>query len=259
MFFDSHCHLTATALIKDFDAVLQRAREAGVDHLLNIGDTLESSELAIAQCEGAPLWMRAAAGLHPQNALQWNDQSQAELRALAASPHVAAIGEIGLDWVYDETHPEYPGATRPRQIEVFRAQLRLAREFDKPVVIHDREADEAIIETIASVPGTTGIIHCWAGTLEAAQQALDLGLHLGFTGLVTFKNAALVREAVALCPLNRLLIETDAPYLAPTPYRGKRNEPSYVPHTARAVAEIKGIAVEELAKITTNNALQLFG
>lgn len=258
MFFDSHCHLTSPTLSNQFDGVIEHALAAKVSHVLNIGDTLESSRLAMEQCAHSPLWMRAAAGVHPQNALQWDDASASELRELASNSVVAAIGEIGLDWVYDETHPEYPGATRQRQKEVFRAQLLLARELGMPVVMHNREADEDMIEVIASVPGTVGVIHCWAGSLKAAQAALDLGLHLGFTGLVTFKNAGLVREAAALCPLDKLLIETDAPYLAPVPYRGKRNEPSYVPYTARAVAEIKGASVEDIAVVTTANALRLF-
>ena len=258
MFFDSHCHLTSDTLREEFAAVCERAAASGVSHLLNIGDALASSRESIAQCESAPFWMRAAAGIHPQNALEWNEESAAELRELAASPMVAAIGEIGLDWIYDETHPEYPGATRDRQIEVSSEQLKLARELGLPVVVHNREADDAIIETIASVPGSRGVIHCWSGTIEAAKRALELGFHLGFTGLVTFKNAQLVRDAVRLCPLDKLLIETDAPYLAPIPHRGKRNEPSFLPHTALAVAEIKGISIEELAETTRANGLSLF-
>jgi TatD DNase family protein len=203
--------------------------------------------------------MRAAVGVHPQNALQWNDESATELRALAASPNAAAIGEIGLDWVYDDTHAQYPGASRDHQKEVFATQLRLARELDLPVVVHNRDADDDVLEVLASVEDTRGVIHCWAGTVEAAQRALEMGLYLGFTGLVTFKNAESVREVVRLCPLAKLLIETDAPYLAPIPHRGKRNEPAFVPHTARAIAEIKTVSPQELADITRNNALRLFG
>lgn len=257
MFFDSHCHLTSETLRDEFEAVCQRALDAGVSHLLNIGDTLPTSRAALAQCEHSSPWMRAAVGVHPQNALQWKDDSAAQLRALAASSLAAAIGEIGLDWIYDDSHPEYPGATRAKQTEVFTAQLEIARELCLPVVVHNREADEAVLETIATVPGTCGVIHCWAGSIEAAARALELGLHLGFTGLVTFKNAEAVRDAVRLCPLDKLLIETDAPYLAPIPHRGKRNEPSFLPHTARTVAEIKGVSLEELARITRENALRL--
>jgi len=259
MFFDTHCHLTANSLRDEFAGLTARAAQANVTHVLNIGDTLSSSRDAVVQCSQSRVWMRAAAGVHPQNALEWTEKSASELKQLAAHPAIAAIGEIGLDWVYDDSHPEYPGATRLRQIEVFREQLRLARELGKPVIIHNRESDQEIMEVVASVPGTTGVVHCWAGSPDAAQRALELGLHLGFTGLVTFKNAGLVREALALCPLDRLLIETDAPYLAPVPFRGKRNEPAYVPYTARAVAEIKGISVEELAVATMNNGLRMFG
>jgi TatD DNase family protein len=267
MFLDSHCHLTAPQLAPDFEEVLNRALQSGVTEFLNIGDNLESSAEAIKQAElaqrlGTTMW--ATAGVHPQHALEYSfdtkDGTAQALRSLASHPRVRAIGEIGLDFVYDETHAQYPGASRDVQERVFRAQLELAAELQLPVVIHNREADERLMSVIADYrdvsPG--GVFHCFGSAVEVAQRVLDLGFYLGFTGLVTFKNAAEVREAVKLCPLDRLLIETDSPYLAPVPHRGKTNEPSYLPPVAETIASLHNISTEELGRITTQNAIRLF-
>ncbi|HEX8549988.1 MAG TPA: TatD family hydrolase [Abditibacteriaceae bacterium] len=257
--FDSHCHLTSEALRDDFENVVTRAHAAGVTHCLDVADTLDSARAAIIHARAElPIWLRATAGVHPQNALQWNEGAAAELRELASEPEVVAIGEIGLDWIYDEKHPHYPGATRERQTEVFREQLQIARELNLPVVIHNRESDAEILEVVKDFDDVRGVFHCWAGSVEAAQQALELGFFLGFTGLATFKNAENVREVARLCPLDKLLIETDAPYLAPIPHRGKTNEPSFMPFIATKLAEVKGVTTQELAQITTANALALF-
>lgn len=261
--FDSHCHLTSERLAADHARVLRRAREAGVSQLLNIGDSLKTSRAAITQAENAAshkIEMWASVGVHPQNATEYSfDQTTAQLRAMAAHPKVCAIGEIGLDFVYDETHPQYPGATRAVQDRVLRAQLDLAAELQMPVVLHNREADDALLKIAAEYSGrVNGVFHCFGSSPEVARRLLDLGFYLGFTGLVTFKNAPEVREAALLCPLNRLLIETDAPYLAPVPHRGKTNEPSFLPEVARTIAQLHKIEVVELDEITTGNARQLF-
>ena len=258
--FDSHCHLTSDALREEFPNVIARAQTAGVSHCLDVADTFDSARLAIANVQAEKrIWLRATAGIHPQNALQWNDDSPRELRELATQPEVVAIGEIGLDWVYDDTHAQFPGASRARQIEVFRAQLEIARELNLPVVIHNREADDDILKVVEDFADVRGVFHCWAGSVEAATRALELGFYLGFTGLVTFKNAEAIREVARLCPLEKLLIETDAPYLAPIPHRGKTNEPSFLPFIAAKMAEVKDVSIEELIRVTTENALRLFG
>jgi TatD DNase family protein len=262
MFFDSHCHLTSDELAADFEGVLQRAQAAQVTGFMNIGDTLTSSRAACQQCEiatssGFDSW--ASVGIHPQRALEWNDESLNQLRKLASHPRVRAIGEIGLDFVYDETHPVYPGAPRAVQESVLREQLQLAVELNLPVVLHNREADEDLPRVIADFPSLRGVFHCFGSPLEVAKRVLDLGFYLGFTGLVTFKNAQSVRDVAHFCPLDRLLIETDAPYLAPVPFRGKTNEPSYLPRVAQTIAELHNKTIEEIGKITTQNAKRLFG
>ncbi|HEY0074630.1 MAG TPA: TatD family hydrolase [Abditibacteriaceae bacterium] len=262
MFFDSHCHLTSDELAADFEGVLQRAQAAQVTGFMNIGDTLQSSRVACRQCEtatslGFDSW--ASVGIHPQRALEWNDESLQQLRELANHPRARAIGEIGLDFVYDEKHPLYPGAPRSVQETVLREQLQLAVELNLPVVLHNREADEDLPRVIADFPNLRGVFHCFGSPLEVAKRVLDLGFYLGFTGLVTFKNAQSVRDVARFCPLDRLLIETDAPYLAPVPFRGKTNEPSYLPHVAQTIAELHNKTIEEIGEITTQNAKRLFG
>ena len=263
MFFDSHCHLTSEQLAPVLDRVLERALATGVTGFLNIGDNLASTRAAIAQAETAQsrgIEMYATAGIHVQNALEYSEESTEELRQLAKHPLVRAIGEIGLDFVYDEKHAQYPGAPREVQEIVLRDQLQLAVESQLPVVIHNREADEALPRVLSeyanALPG--GVFHCFGSSLETARRALDLGFHLGFTGLVTFKNAQSVRDVAQFCPLDRLLIETDSPYLAPVPFRGKTNEPSYVPRVAETIAALHDLSVDEFAAITTQNAQRLF-
>lgn len=262
MFFDSHCHLTSDELAADFEGVLECAAAAQVTAFLNIGDSLASSKAALEQAQaartrGVSMW--ATAGVHPQRALEWDADSTAQIRALAAHSEVVAIGEIGLDFVYDDTHPQYPGATRGVQEDVLRAQLTIARELKMPVILHNREADKRLPAVMSEFTDLAGVFHCFGSPLEVARRVLEMGFYLGFTGLVTFKNAQSVRDVAKFCPLDRLLIETDAPYLAPVPFRGKTNEPSYVPCVAAMIAELHGIGVEECARITTENARRLLG
>ncbi len=268
MFFDSHCHLTATPLAADFEGVLNRAGESDVTGFLNIADDLASS---LAALQGAAIARQhgfvagATAGVHPQHAQDYHfaavNSTTDALRRLCACRDIKAVGEIGLDFVYDETHPQHPGAPRDVQERVFRAQLELAIETSLPVVIHNREADEALLRVVAEYQGRLagGVFHCFGSSVEVARRVLDLGFHLGFTGLVTFKNAESVRDAARFCSLDRLLIETDAPYLAPVPHRGKTNEPSYLPRVAETIAALHGLSIEEFAEVTTQNAKRLFG
>lgn len=262
MFFDSHCHLSSTQLASQLDDVMQRARDAGVTRILNIADSLSNSSEVIAQSQA--LQNRGFAvfptvGVHPQKALEFHDSTIDELRKLSKYQLVCAIGEIGLDFVYDDAHPDYPGATREVQETVFRAQLDLAVELNLPVVIHNREADEALLKVVEDYRGKVrGVFHCFGSSVEVAKRVLDLGFHLGFTGIITFKNAETVRDVARLCPLDKTLIETDAPYLAPAPHRGKTNEPSFVPLVAKQLAEIHGSSAEEIGEMTTRNACELF-
>lgn len=262
MFFDSHCHLTSEQLAPDFAGLLERAKTQNVSGFLNIGDDLTTSRRALeqaqeAQSQGAQMW--SSAGVHPQNALSWNPYSRDELRALVTSSQVVAIGEIGLDFVYDEAHPQHPGARREVQQDVLRAQLQLALELKLPVVLHNREADDALLAVVAEFSSLRGVFHCFGSDADVARHVLEMGFHLGFTGLVTFKNAESVRDVARICPLERMLIETDAPYLAPVPFRGKTNEPSYLPRVAETLAGLRNISVEEIGRITSENARRLFG
>ncbi|MBW3637743.1 MAG: TatD family hydrolase, partial [Armatimonadetes bacterium] len=232
MFFDSHCHLTDARLFADLEDVLNRAESAQVTQILSIAVDLDDAQRILALCDQKRVF--ASAGVHPASALEWNDASGARLETLARNSSVVAIGECGLDTIYDDSHPEFPGATRARQAEVLEAQLDIAARLQLPVVIHNREADEDLLAILQNWRGklSGGVFHCFSSSPTIARRVLDLGFHLGFTGIVTFKNARELQEVAALCPLERILIETDAPYLAPTPHRGKMNEPSFVPFVA---------------------------
>ena len=259
MFFDSHCHLTDDKLLPQLADVKHRARAADVSAMLSISTDLDDAAAILKLCDGQTIW--ASAGVHPASALKWNDENSAPtLLELARDQRVVAIGEIGLDYRYDDNHPEYPGATRARQAQVFEAQLQIAADLKLPIVIHNREADEDLLAIVAAWKDRLcgGTFHCFGGSIEIARQVLDLGFHLGFTGIVTFKNARETQEVAAMCPLDRMLIETDAPYLAPVPMRGKTNEPSFVPFVATKIAEIKDLTREEIGEATTRSARQLF-
>ena len=261
MFFDSHCHLTSEQLAPQFDDVLGRSQNANVSRILNIADTLESAKMAqhqaeIARSRGFEMW--ATAGVHPQNALEYTDESGEQLQRLLNEKGCVAVGEIGLDYVYDDAHPQHPGATRQHQQKVFRAQIEIALEHDLPVVIHNREADEDLLKIVADYPKLRGVFHCFGSSVEIAHRVLERGFSLGFTGIITFKNAETVREVAKICPLEKMLIETDAPYLAPVPFRGKTNEPSFVPRVAQTLAGLRELPIEEIGAITTRNALELF-
>ena len=252
MFVDSHCHLDDARFADDLDAVLDRAAEAGVTRMLTIGtgDGPPEIDRAVRLAEKYEQ-VYASVGVHPHNASNFTPQTLENLRALAAHPKVIALGEIGLDYHYDFS---------PREVqrEVFVAQLKLAREVGLPIAIHTREAWEDTMTALRehwAVPGErgAGVMHCFTGDPAQAREALDMGFHLSYGGVLTFKTAAQVRESARITPDDRLLIETDAPYLAPVPWRGKRNEPAMMAETARRLAEVRGTTPEHIAAITTAN------
>ncbi|MCC6486059.1 MAG: TatD family hydrolase [Candidatus Hydrogenedentes bacterium] len=247
---DTHCHLQDRAFDEDREAVIARALDA-LEWVVVIGDSLASSEAAAALTREGVF---AAVGVHPYHPEQVDDAGVAVLRELAKRPGVVAIGEIGLDYY------KHNNAPRDAQQEAFRRQLDLAVELILPVVIHNRDSHEdlaAILDAYAGrLPG--GIMHCFAGDAAFVERCLQWGFHVSFAGNLTFPKAGAVREAARAVPLNRLLVETDSPYLAPQPVRGKRCEPAYVAHTAATLAEVFGLAPEDLASRTTENARELF-
>lgn len=263
MLIDSHCHLDFSKFDRDRETVVQRAREAGVEFIINPGYNLESSRRAVALTERYPE-VYAAVGVHPHEAKTVTDEVIAELRLLAAQPKVVAIGEIGLDF-YRDLSP------RDVQRRVFRQQLALATELDLPVIVHDREAHSEVMAILAGYlkfqtsnlkvgdSELKGVLHAFSGDRAMAEKVFDLGFCLGIAGPVTFRNARRLRALVRGLPLKRLLIETDAPYLAPHPYRGKRNEPARVALVAAAVAELHGVGKTEVGEQTAAAARQLFG
>ena len=250
MYFDSHAHLDDRRFDGDRDAVLAKMAENQVTGVMNVGCSLESSRRSVALAETHPhIW--AAVGSHPDDADHVDDALLDQYRALSAHPKVKAIGEIGLDYHYEDV---------PREIQkrAFRMQLALARELDLPVIVHEREAHGDALEILKDFPDVTGVFHCYSGSWEMAQLLLKQGWYLGFTGVVTFKNARRAVEVVENAPLHRLLIETDCPYMAPEPFRGRRCDPSMVPLMAAKIAEIKGVTPEEAGRITVENARRLF-
>ncbi len=259
MFFDSHCHLTDAQFSADLPAVLERAQAADVTQILSISVDLGDTEAILQIADAKRVF--ASVGVHPMHALKWGEPSAARLMTLAHNSRVVAIGECGLDYVYDDTHPEHPGATRARQAQVFEAQLVAAARLKLPVVIHNRDADQDILAILENHQKKLvgGVFHCFGSSPQIAERVLNLGFHIGFTGIVTFKNALELQEVAKICPLDRILIETDAPYLAPMPHRGQMNEPSFVPFVAQKIGELRGKSREEIGQITSDNARRLFG
>lgn len=251
MLFDTHAHYDDEAFDADRDAVLTALPGQGVGLVLNPGCDVESSRKAVQYAAAYP-HVYAAVGIHPENCGGYTAGDLAALRQLAQQPKTAAIGEIGLDYYWAENPP------RDLQQQVLRDQLALARELALPVIIHDREAHADTLSIIREFPGVTGVFHCFSGSPEMAQELLKLGWYLGFDGPVTYKNARRAPEVAAVTPLDRMLIETDSPYMAPVPYRGKRNDSGYVHLIAEKLAEWKGVTPEEMARVTTENGKRLF-
>lgn len=249
---DSHAHLNDPAFSHDLPEVMDRLQKAGVAVVINVGYDIKSSREAVVQAHNWP-FLKAAVAVHPHDAATFDEESARALRGLALDRQVVAIGETGLDY-YRNLSP------RKKQEEVFRWHLKLARQLNLPVIVHNREAHQDILrilrEEADELPG--GVMHCFSGSWETARQCLDLGFYISFAGPVTFKNAVRLREVVTRIPLRRLLIETDAPYLTPEPHRGQRNEPANLRLVAKAVASIRGVAVEEIIETTAANAKALF-
>jgi TatD DNase family protein len=244
---DSHCHLDAEKFAHDLDAVLERAAQAGVTRMLSIGTGDGPPELDRAiHLADRYSQIYASVGVHPHDASKVTPKTFDALRTLGQHPKVVAFGEIGLDYHYDFS---------PREVqrEVFIEQLKLARDLKLPIIIHTREAWPDTMSLLREHWQGPGIMHCFTGDADQAQEALAMGFHLAFGGVLTFRTADNVREAARITPGDRLLIETDAPYLAPIPWRGKRNEPSFMAETARKLAEVRGTTPEEIAAITTAN------
>lgn len=249
--FDTHAHYDDSRFDGDRDAVLATLPEAGVELVLDPGCDLPSSRAAAALAERYG-HVYAAAGIHPENCAGFQDTDLAALRQLLAQPKVAAIGEIGLDYYWAENPP------RDFQQMVFRKQLALAEELDLPVIVHDREAHGDSLSIIREFPAVTGVFHCFSGSPEMAEELLKRGWYLGFDGPITYKNARRAPEVAAITPLERMVVETDAPYLSPVPVRGRRNDSRYLPHVIAKLAEWKGVTPEEMTRITCENGKRLF-
>ncbi len=252
MLFDTHAHYDDERFDEDREQLLASLPEQGVGLVVNPGITLETSRMAVEMAHRYA-HVYAAVGIHPENCHDFVSAQIEELRALAKAEKVVAIGEIGLDYYWEENPP------REVQQEVFRVQLALAQELDLPVIVHDREAHGDTLKIVQEFPGVRGEFHCYSGSPEMAQELLKMGWYLGFDGPITYKNARRAPEVVAVTPLDRMLIETDSPYLTPVPYRGKRNDSTYVHLVAEKLAEWKGISAEEMVQATWDNGKRFFG
>lgn len=250
---DTHCHLTFEPLVDDVHAVIERSREAGVTRWITVGTMLADSRKAV-ELAARHEHMYATVGIHPHDAKEADEQAMDALRQIARADTVVAIGETGLDFHYNFSK-------QPDQKRVFAAHLDLARELDLPVIVHSRNAfDETVDILDRHGGGLRGVVfHCYGGTARQAEQLLERGYHISFTGVVTFKNAEAARQAARVVPLDRLMLETDCPYMSPEPMRKQRpNEPALMVHTARLLAELKGVDLEGLARATTVTARRFF-
>lgn len=248
---DSHAHIYYRDYAEDFDEMLQRAADAGIAAMLVVGTDIESSRQSVELAEKYPQ-LYAAVGIHPHDAGRVTDACYAVIRELAlSSPKVVAIGEIGLDFYRDRS-------PRADQEKVFRTFLRMANEIGKPVIIHDRDAHQQVLDCLREEGTHRGVLHCFSGDTAMATEALALGLYISIPGTITYPANEALREVVRATTIDRMLVETDCPYLSPVPYRGKRNEPAYARLAAERVAEVKGLTLEDVARITTKNVCDLF-
>lgn len=252
MLFDTHAHYDDERFDGDREALLAGMPEKNVGLIVNPGCDISSSRTAVALAESFD-FVYAAVGIHPENCGDFEPGMIDQLRQMAKNPRVVAIGEIGLDYYWAENPP------RELQQEVLRRQLRLAEELGLPVIIHDRDAHGDTLEMVREFPQVRGVFHCFAGSVEMARELIKMGWMLSFNGAVTFKNAKKAPEVIAAVPLEKLMIETDAPYLTPVPHRGERNDSSYVRLVAEKIAQIKGLTPEEVEKATWENGRRFFG
>ena len=251
MLFDTHAHLNDPAFDPDRKELMESFASAGVSLVMNAGCSLESSRQIVAMAEEYP-WLYASVGSHPDAADEVNETVVEEYRKLCKlSSKVKAIGEIGLDYYYEDI---------PREIQqrAFRLQMELAKELDMPVIVHERDAHNDGLAIVKEFPTVKGVFHCYSGSAEMARQLVNLGWYIGFTGVLTFKNARKAVETAASIPLDRIVLETDCPFMAPEPYRGKRNHPGYLYRMAEKLAEIRGISVEEVHAATMENGKRLY-
>lgn len=249
MFIDTHVHLDFDQFGHEQDEVVERAAQAGVTHMINVSSSLEGSRHSVELAQRFPS-VYAAIGIHPHDAAQVTEENLAELVRLAGRPKVVAVGEIGLDYFKSEGAPEL-------QQQAFEAQMDLARRVGLPIIVHNRDADEDIMALLKKHAGQDGVVHFFSSGLDYAKNILDLALYISFTGVVTFGKER--DDVIDYVPLDRVLIETDAPFAAPEPYRGKRCEPAHVVEVARKIAKVKGLSLEEVGRATSANAEHLFG
>ncbi len=253
MLVDSHCHLDFPDFAAELDAVVTRARAAGIGRMVTISTRVRKHSQVLAIAERFPD-VFGSVGTHPHNAHEELDIKAKRLIALAQHPKIVAIGEAGLDYFYDKS-------PRHAQLNGFREHIRAARETGLPLVIHSRDADADMAQILAEENGKgafPAVLHCFTGSRELALMAIDLGYYVSFTGILTFKNSQNLRAIAEALPAERILVETDAPYLAPPPHRGRRNEPAYVVETAKVLAETRGVSPDEIARQTTDNFFRLF-
>ena len=250
MLFDTHAHLNDPAFDEDRDELICGLGEKGIDFVMNVGCCLESSRDCIAMAEKYP-FIYASVGSHPDSAGEVCEELMETYLQMSKHPKVKAIGEIGLDYYYE-------GFDRQIQIHAFEMQLELARQVDLPVIVHERDAHGDGMDVVRKFPEVTGVFHCYSGAAEMARQLVNMGWYIGFTGVLTFKNARKAVETAASIPLERIVLETDCPYMSPEPYRGRRNDPGRLIHMAEKLAEIRGLPVEEIIEITTENAKRLY-
>ena len=253
MLVDSHCHLSSEEILQNLDDVVARAKLHGVEYLLNAGGKFDELEISLNICDRYDN-IYTVSGVHPHDAKNYEHITAKDVLANLKHPKVVAVGECGLDYYYDFSPKDV-------QVKVFKQMIKAAQESNLPIIIHSRDATEDMAEILTSAYKErpfSGVIHCFSSDWELAKQALNIGFYISASGIITFNSAKEIRESFVNVPLNRLLVETDTPYLAPVPYRGKVNEPSYVLKTAECLANIKGVDFNEISDITTTNFFNLF-